>query len=45
MELISKNGVVLKNVEGIEGNNETENKTVPISEPIPMTAVVQEETA
>ena len=45
MELISKNGVVLKNVEGIEGNNDVENNTVPISEPIPMTAAVQEETA
>ncbi len=45
MEHISKNGVVLKNVEGIEGGNEAENNTVPISEPIPMTAAVQEETA
>ncbi len=45
MELISKNGAASKDTAENENDSEVKDTTDPISEPIPMTASVQDETA
>ena len=45
MELISKNGEVIGKEENSTNTSEEDNNTIPISEPIPMTATIQDATA
>lgn len=45
MELISKNGEVIRKEDNNTNTSESDNNAIPISEPIPMTATVQDATA